>query len=148
MDTKQKGDISEQAATLFALKQGWGVLNPIGDRLPYDLVFDVNGKLVKLQVKSAWLDKNSNNYIVDVRQTKTNRKKMIRKYYTKDDFDFAILYIEDLDVFYIMPVEVFISYKSTIALVEVDKRQRKPKSSEYKNNWELINVWAAKSETI
>lgn len=41
MITKQKGDIAEQAVTLFALRQGWGVLNPIGDRLPYDLVLDI-----------------------------------------------------------------------------------------------------------
>lgn len=39
MDTKLRGDIAEQASILHALKQGWGVLRPIGDRLPYDLVF-------------------------------------------------------------------------------------------------------------
>lgn len=41
MDTKLRGDIAEQAAVLYALKQGWGALRPVGDRLPYDLVFDV-----------------------------------------------------------------------------------------------------------
>ncbi|MEL6924208.1 MAG: group I intron-associated PD-(D/E)XK endonuclease [Bacteroidota bacterium] len=48
MDTKLKGDIAEQSVMLYALKQGWGVLNPIGDRLPYDLVLDIDGVLVKL----------------------------------------------------------------------------------------------------
>jgi hypothetical protein len=33
MDTKLKGDIAEQAAILQALKRGWGVLRPVGDRL-------------------------------------------------------------------------------------------------------------------
>ena len=47
MDTKLKGGIAEQAAVLHALKRGWGVLKPVGDRLPYDLVFDVEGILVK-----------------------------------------------------------------------------------------------------
>jgi hypothetical protein len=51
MDTKLKGDIAEQAATLEALKRGWGVLDPIGDRLPYDLAFDIRGVLIKIQVK-------------------------------------------------------------------------------------------------
>jgi hypothetical protein len=41
MDTKLKGDIAEQAVVLYALKQGWGVLRPVGDRLAYDLVFDI-----------------------------------------------------------------------------------------------------------
>ena len=54
MDTKLKGDIAEQAAILRALKLGWGVLRTVGDRLPYDLVFDVQRSLVKIQVKAAW----------------------------------------------------------------------------------------------
>jgi len=42
VDTKLKGDIAEQAAVLHALRRGWGVLKPVGDRLAYDLVFDKN----------------------------------------------------------------------------------------------------------
>ena len=56
MNTKLKGDIAEQAVALKALQKGWEVLRPLGDRLPYDLVFDVEGKLFKIQVKAAWFD--------------------------------------------------------------------------------------------
>lgn len=49
MDTKLKGDIAEQAVILHALQQGWGVLKPIGDRLPYDLALDISGKLIKFK---------------------------------------------------------------------------------------------------
>ncbi len=45
-DTKLKGDIAEQAVIYNALKKGWGVLKPIGDRLPYDLVLDIDGSLI------------------------------------------------------------------------------------------------------
>lgn len=65
MNTKHKGDIAEQAAVLEALKRGWGVLRPVGDNLPYDLIFDVSGTLVKAQVKCAWFDEPSQNYVVD-----------------------------------------------------------------------------------
>jgi PD-(D/E)XK endonuclease len=114
MDTKLRGDIAEQAAILHALKLGWGVLRPIGDRLPYDLVFDVGNNLVRIQVKSAWLDEPSDNYVVDNRRTKTNRRRMIRENYATSDFDFAMAYIESLNLFYIFPVDVFISYGSEI----------------------------------
>lgn len=116
MNTKLKGDIAEQAAILQALKRGWGVLNPVGDRLPYDLVLDVEGKLVRVQVKSAW-------------------------------FDGVRLYIEDLDLFYVFPIEVFISYASEIHMVEADKRQRKPRSARFRDDWDLILHWAARGET-
>jgi hypothetical protein len=79
MDTKLKRDIAEQAAVLHALKRGWGVLKPFGDRLAYDLAFDVEGTLIKIQVKYAWLDEPSGNYVVDNRRTKTNRRLMVRE---------------------------------------------------------------------
>ena len=148
MDTKLKGDIAEQAVVLYALKKVWGVLQPVGDRLPYDLVLDVNGVLLKIQVKSAWKDANKDNYVVDNRRTKTNRRKMVRTNYTPADFDFAIIYIQDLDIFYVMPSEVFISYGSEIHLVEADKRQRKPKSWPYRNAWELISQRAGSAEML
>ena len=91
MDTKVKGDIAEQAVILYALKQGWGVLKPIGDRMPYDLVLDINGHLFNIQVKSAWFDSKKGNYVVDNRRTRTNRRQMVRSSYRCSDFDFAVV---------------------------------------------------------
>ena len=45
-----------------------------------------------------------------------------------------------------MPVEVFISYGNEIHLVETTKRQRKPRSSEFREAWKLISNWAALAE--
>ncbi len=45
MNTKQKGDIAEQAAILKFLELGYGVAKPIGDRLPYDLILTLKGSL-------------------------------------------------------------------------------------------------------
>lgn len=132
MDTKLKGDIAEQAAILHALKRGWGVLKPVGDRLAYDLVFEVNTTFVKIQVKSAWYYEKVGNYVVDNRRTKTNRRQMVREQYGKSDFDFALVYIDDLDLFYVFPVDVFISFGSEIHFVEAEKRQRKPVSASYR----------------
>ncbi len=147
MNTKHKGDIAEQAAILEALKRGWGALRPVGDNLSYDLVFDVSGMLAKIQVKCAWFDEPSQNYVVDNRRTKTNRRFMVRDLYEVSDFDFALVYLPDRDLFYIFPVDVFISYGSEIHMVEADKRQRKPKAFEYRDAWELILQWAANEVT-
>jgi hypothetical protein len=146
VNTKHKGDLAEQAAIFHALKRGWGVLKPIGDNLPYDLVFDVGGLLAKVQVKSAWLDMPSQNYVVDTRRTKTNRRRMIREEYASTDFDFALVYIQEKDSFYIFPVNVFISFGSSIHMVEVAKRQRVPQSAFYRDAWNLILQWAARGE--
>jgi hypothetical protein len=122
------------------------VLKPVGDRLPYDLVFDINGVLVKIQVKCAWLDTTRGNCVVDTRRTKTNRRIMKRDTYDLSDFDFAVVYILDITTFYIFPVNVFISYASEIHIVEAKKRQRKPRSAEYREAWDLMLQWAAYRE--
>ncbi|HEX3099824.1 MAG TPA: group I intron-associated PD-(D/E)XK endonuclease [Patescibacteria group bacterium] len=147
MVTKQKGDIAEQAATLRLLEMGWGVSKPVGDRLPYDLIADVNGRLIKLQIKSAWFNSKDQNFCIDVRRTKTNRRQMLRSLYTNQDFDFALIYLAEIRIFYVFPVNAFIAFGSTISLVEADKRQRKPRSAIYRENFELISLWAASKVT-
>ena len=142
MNTKQKGDLAEQAAALEALKRGWGMLRPIGDNLPYDLVFDISGSLVKVQVKCAWQDDASGNFVVDTRRTQTNRRIMVRKEYQPYDFDFALVYLPACNLFYIFPVETFISYGSEIHMVEMAKRQRRPRSWVYREAWPALAAMA------
>lgn len=145
MDTKLKADIAEAATIAALLKRGFRVLKPVGDRLPYDLALDVNGKLLKIQVKSAWHYNGS--YTVDTRRTKTNRRRMVRQRYGDKDFDFAILYLDRLNTFYVMPISAFSAYKSGISLVETETRQRKPKSAEYRERWDLLSKRAVQPET-
>lgn len=123
MDTKLKGDIAEQAAVLQALKFG-----------------------VKIQVKSTWFKNSSQNVVVDNRRTKTNRRRMIRDHYSIADFDFALVYLAELDLFYVFPVAIFISYGSEIQMVEAVKRQRKPRSAAYRGAWQLIEQWVVGDE--
>ena len=139
MDTKLKADIAESAVVTELLRRRFRVLKPLGDRLPYDLALDLNGKLIRIQVKSAWFNSKTDYYAVDVRMTKTNRRNMLRDRYDGDDFDFAVLYIDSLYVFYVMPISVFSTYSSTITLIETDKRQRKPRSAEYRERWDLLS---------
>ncbi len=145
--TKQKGDIAEQAVILQALERGYEVLKPIGDRMPYDIVFDVNGHLIKVQVKSAWKDTKGSSYVVDARRTKTNRREMVRDYYSKGDFDFLIAFIADYRIFYIIPFSVYESYASSIYLVADDRTSRLPRTWIYREAWHLIEERARQKET-
>ena len=146
MDTKLKADIAESAAVTALLKRGFKVLKPIGDRLPYDLAVEINGQLIKLQIKSAWT--RNDVYIVDSRRTKTNRHLMLRQRYSPKDFDFALLYVEELDIFFVMPVNVFNTYKSEITLIIGKEKQRSIKSSKYLENWDLLSKWADQSAMV
>lgn len=136
-DTKLKGDIAELSIQIKALKRGFKVLKPLGDRLPYDMAFDLGKKFLKIQVKSAW-NKGGKKYQTDCRRCKTNRKVYKIERYEIGDFDFAIVYIEDLDVTYIFPSRVFNSYGSSISLNEDPKYTQDIRSREYREAWHLL----------
>jgi hypothetical protein len=138
MDTKLKSDITELTVAAELLKRGFKVLKPIGDRLSYDLAVDINGFLVRIQVKAAWDNEKKLMHLVDNRRTCTNRRRMKRKYYDVADFDVAILVNLESSSFYIMPIAVFVKYASSIAIVENKKRQRLPLSSKFRDRWDLI----------
>ena len=137
-----KADIAESAVVTELLKHGFTVLKPYGDRLPYDVAITDGKKLIRIQVKSAWLSKGCNRYVIDVRQTKTNRKRMLRKYYDGNDFDFAIVYIQDLNDFFVLPIGIFRKYKSTLTLAEmkgVKMTFNRMSVRKYLNRWDLFN---------
>jgi hypothetical protein len=151
VDTKLKADIAESAVVTELLKRGFRVLTPVGDRLPYDLTIDCDGRLLRIQVKCAWYDRSKDLYTVDARRTKTNRRHMRRERYDGKDFGFAILYLADRGLFYVMPVDEFTRYRSGVSLVEGQKRQRKPRSAAYRERWDLLSNgllgWKQSSDT-
>ncbi len=106
MSTKLKGDVAEHAVILHSLKAGWDVLLPVGDRLPYDLVIVEYRRMIRIQVKSAWKDRKCDDYVVDTRRSHTNRRKNYHTKYHFEDFDFAVVWVQDLDVFYVFPSKV------------------------------------------
>ena len=137
-DTKLQSDIAESAVLTELLRKGFSVLRPVGDRLPYDLAVDCQGRLLRIQIKSAWYDSRKRLYTVDVRRTKTNRRRMLRARYDATDFDVAVLYVPERSSFYVMPVDIFTSYRSGISLIEGRISQRRPRSSDYLNRWDLL----------
>jgi len=70
---------------------------------------------------------------------------MRRVRYGSNDFDFAIIYIDEGPVFYILPAAVFNRYGSTVCLVESVKRQRQPRANEYRERWDLLSKLGASS---
>ena len=127
-DTKLVGDISEYAVMLEAMKKGIAVSKPIGDRLSYDMIFDIDGHLFKIQVKTAWRTKN-NDLIFSIRKTLTNARIIKTKFYDVDEFDFVITYAPDEQTFCVFKYADISHYKSMIFL----KRHQSAL-----NNWDML----------
>lgn len=139
INTKQIGDISESMVTTELLKHGYSVLKPIGDRLPYDLAIDVDGQLIRFQIRTAWYNEPNDSYMGNVRCARTNRKNYSFKLHNYEKMDFFIYVIQSLEKFYVVPVSVMRLFKSGVYLIPHRPRRKTPLSLEaYCGNWELI----------
>jgi hypothetical protein len=52
-NAKRQGSIAEYLFATEAMRQGFGLLMPLGDYLPYDCILDFEGNLFRVQVKST-----------------------------------------------------------------------------------------------
>lgn len=98
MNTKQKGSLAVANCISKLYQLGYEVLLPVGDRKPYDLVFDDGVRLCTVQVKYAGLNANGK-CIAGLRITGGNQSYNYAKKYTDNAFDFLYIYTEKNDHF-------------------------------------------------
>lgn len=139
MDKKLKGDIAETSVIAKCVKLGYKVCIPVGDRFTYDLILDVNSRLLKIQIKSAYIAYDGSIKCGGARRTLTNRTITKYKTYKKGDFDFVIIYNPHNEDYYIVPEDTYLASSSEFNLVPSGKqRQIKGNPEQYKNNWKLL----------
>lgn len=119
INTTQKGDIVEYKVILFFLENNIPISKPIGNNLPYDMIVDIKGNLLKVQVKSGYKGKAPETFVFNTRSTSKNYNEVIKKNYV-GKIDYFITYYEELpDKFFIIPVNeasigsMILSYSKT-----------------------------------
>lgn len=89
LNSKQKGNITEVECMLAFLKLGYNVLMPYGDCERYDFVVDIEGKLLKIQVKTSSDSHIDEGYIIFKCANKTTKEgQFVRHSYTKEQIDY------------------------------------------------------------
>lgn len=53
MDTNTKGKLTEIEVLKFVINKGYSVSIPFGDKDRYDQIWDINGKLLRVQIKTC-----------------------------------------------------------------------------------------------
>ena len=103
LNTKQIGNVTEVECMLAFLKLGYNVLTPYGDCERYDFVVDINGELLKIQVKTS-SDHTDEGYIIFNCSNKTTRNgTFVRHQYTKEEIDYFMTSFNGKC--YLIPVE-------------------------------------------
>ncbi|WP_078555616.1 group I intron-associated PD-(D/E)XK endonuclease [Bacillus alkalicellulosilyticus] len=139
MNSNDKGDISLTSVISFLVKNGVSVCLPITDNKRYDLIMDNNGKLYKMQVKTAKLH-NSKAYLdflaCSYRMTSKGNK---AKQYTKEEIDGFLIYCFELDAVYLVWINEVEDLKSKVRL-RIDKcRNNQENGIRYAQDFVLLN---------
>ena len=121
--TKALGIIGEQTITLAFLKRGIPVSIPIGDNLPYDLVADVCGRLVRVQVKST--ERITEDGVMLFETNITNPFKKIRRKYSKAEVDYFGLYCHENGFIGLVDIESCNLYELKIRVESAKNKQSK-----------------------
>ena len=104
LNSKQLGNITEIECMLSFIKLGYNVLMPYGDCERYDFVADINGILIKIQVKHACDSNIKDGYITFRCVNKTTRNgSFVNNKYTKEQIDYFATYYNNQC--YLIPVE-------------------------------------------
>lgn len=114
----QKGISTELRSLLYFTEKGYLCSVPYGNVGRYDLLVDTGKKIVRIQCKSAHKNDNGS-YTVNTSNTAMKANGNVRKFYTKDEIDFIITFIEDQAVF--IPVEMIEKSQSKIFRTELPK---------------------------
>ena len=131
-DTKRVGNITELEVLTYATKLGYQVSIPFGDRARYDQIWDVKGKLFKIQVKSAHMIGDYEGIGIFCKSSNRRGGKVINRRYTSDDADFFATYYDGKC--YLIPIN------------ETSGSAKKLRFAHPKNN-QLLNInWATDYE--
>ena len=114
----QKGISTELRSLLYFTEKGYLCSIPYGNVGRYDLLVDTGKKIVRIQCKSAHKNDNGS-YTVNTSNTAIKANGNVRKFYTKDEIDFIITFIENQAVF--IPVEMIEKSQSKIFRTELPK---------------------------
>lgn len=93
LTTHEKGMITELTVQREFIEHGFNVSVPLLPSSRYDMIVDIYGNLIKVQVKTSRPIKNSDGFTFNLRSSRTHRWGVTNEKYTKDDVDlFATVY--------------------------------------------------------
>ena len=127
MSTDQKGGAAELAIAAAAAKLHVGVYKPLTDGEPYDLIFDLRPRLVRVQCK--WVTRYADVVVVRVYRCRRTADGLIRRAYELNEIDAVAAYCGETDTCYFIPFSAI--YPKTV----IHLRLRPTKNNQRRKIW-------------
>jgi prevent-host-death family protein len=108
--TNRKGNLAEAEIATAAIRLGVGVLKPLVEHGRYDLVFDLESRLLRVQCK--WAPKRGDVVVVNLAGFRYTSGGHVRTVYESSEVDAVAAYCEELDQCYLLPIEMVAHMKA------------------------------------
>lgn len=105
MNHTQIGDITEYRFALYCMEHNIPISKPMNNNLPYDFIIDLNGKLLKIQVKTGYDGKGQNSFMFNTRSTSKNFSEVVEKTYEDKIDAFITQYPIIPNKFFFIPID-------------------------------------------
>lgn len=103
LQSKQKGNLTELQCITAFYELGYQISIPYGENSRYDFIADINGDLIKVQVKTSRVKKENEAIVFACRSTNVNTKGTNYHRYTKEQIDYFATFWNGKC--YLVPVE-------------------------------------------
>jgi hypothetical protein len=105
MTTNQKGAVAELEIALAAVKLGIEAYRPVVEGGRYDLIFEVDERLLRVQCK--WATCRGERVVVRCYSSRRNGDGLLRRIYMAGEIDAFAAYCPELDCCYFLPFGLF-----------------------------------------
>jgi len=130
---KKRGEWAELRFMAKAAEHGFNLAKPLGDAAQYDVILDLNGHFVSVQVKSTFFQASNlkpGNFVASLHHVNGPNHR-----YQPTDFDYLAVYCIPPDIWYIIPSEVAAN-KHAIRTCPGDKLNQ---WEQYREAWHLLH---------
>lgn len=130
---KTRGQWAELRFLTKATELGFRTAKPLGDNSPYDVIVDLGGRFVSVQVKSTFFAASNlkpGNFVASLFHANGRRRR-----YQQSDFDYLAVHCIPKDIWYIIPSAVA-ARRQAIRVCPGDKVNQ---YEHYREAWHLLH---------
>lgn len=102
LESKQIGNLTELQCITSFYELGYKVSLPYGENSRYDFIADINGVLIRVQVKTCKPSEDGSFISFSCRSTRVNANGCYHRQYSKDEIDYFCTYYNN--TCYLIPV--------------------------------------------
>ena len=135
MNHTQIGDITEQRFILYCMERNIPISKPLNNNLPYDSIIEVNGELLKVQVKTGYENGIEHGFMFNTRSTSKNYTEITTKNYIGLIDGFITWYERIPDKFFYIPIE-----KATLGCMKMYYGDNPKNNQNYVGDYDFDNL--------